>query len=117
MERDDSDQDAGLSPDRFDSRGLWTRPPGSWGDVSPEELLSQRELGKVLKCEIAALPDMHRTVVTLRDVEGVPSDEVCKMLKISESNQRVILHRARAQLRTTIEEHLKVKGFVFREGS
>ena len=57
---------------------------------------------------LAALPDRHRAVVTLRDVEGYESDEVCRLLNISPGNQRVILHRARAVVRGKLEEYFTV---------
>jgi RNA polymerase sigma-70 factor (ECF subfamily) len=52
------------------------------------------------------LPLNQRAVVTLRDVEGLESEEVCNVLQIRETNQRVLLHRARAKLRRALEEHL-----------
>ena len=53
------------------------------------------------------LPASQRQVILLRDVEGWPSDEVCNILMISESNQRVLLHRARARVRESLENYLK----------
>jgi len=55
------------------------------------------------RAAIAELPDLQRQVVTLRDVEGLPSRDVCEVLSISEANQRVLLHRGRARIRTAIE--------------
>ncbi len=55
---------------------------------------------------IAALPEAQRTVITLRDVEGWSSDEVRNALDLSETNQRVILHRARSKVRRALEEYL-----------
>ena len=49
---------------------------------------------------------MQRLVITMRDLEGFPSDETCNALDISETNQRVLLHRARAKVRAALEEHL-----------
>jgi DNA-directed RNA polymerase specialized sigma24 family protein len=50
------------------------------------------------------LPPAQRQVVTLRDVEGLPTADVCSILGISEGNQRVLLHRARARIRRHIEQ-------------
>ncbi len=49
------------------------------------------------------LPERQQTIVTLRDVEGLDSKEVCEMLDISEGNQRVLLHRGRTALRHALE--------------
>jgi len=49
------------------------------------------------------LPDRQRQVVTLRDIEGLTSEEVCGVLEISEGNQRVLLHRGRSRLRQAVE--------------
>jgi RNA polymerase sigma-70 factor (ECF subfamily) len=51
------------------------------------------------------LPDRQRTVVTLRDVHGLTSDEVCGLLELSAANQRVLLHRGRAKLRSVLEDY------------
>ena len=48
---------------------------------------------------IEALPPTQRAVITLRDVEQCPSEEVCALLELSEGNQRVLLHRARSKVR------------------
>ena len=55
---------------------------------------------------LETLPDAQRTVVTLRDVEGWSAQDVCNALDISETNQRVLLHRARTRLRRTLGEVL-----------
>lgn len=52
------------------------------------------------------LPPMQRAVMTMRDVEGLGSDEACQVLGISEANQRVLLHRARSKVRKALESYL-----------
>ena len=74
----------------------------------PEEKLSSQETLQIVKNAIEELPDMQRTVITLRDVVGCDSDDVCETLSISEGNQRVLLHRARARVRAALERHLDV---------
>ena len=54
---------------------------------------------------IDALPDVQRQVITMRDVECWSSDEVCNALDVSETNQRVLLHRARSRVRGALERH------------
>lgn len=56
-----------------------------------------------IQTAIADLPARQREVVTLRDIEGMSSDEVCRVLEISEANQRVLLHRGRSRLRQVLE--------------
>ena len=58
------------------------------------------------KRAIEDLPDVQRAVITLRDVEGMSSDEVCEALELTEGNQRVQLHRARSKVRAALERDL-----------
>jgi RNA polymerase sigma-70 factor (ECF subfamily) len=55
------------------------------------------------------LPSGQRLVISLRDVEGWSSEEVCNVLELSESNQRVLLHRARSKVRAALEHHLEAE--------
>lgn len=55
---------------------------------------------------LETLPEAQRTVMTLRDVDGWTSEEVCELLGISEGNQRVLLHRARSRVRGHVEARL-----------
>jgi len=92
-----------LGADHPDWPEHWSVPPRSWG--SPEsELLSKETLDIVLRA-IAALVPAQREVITLRDVDGWDSGEVCNVLGITETNQRVLLHRARAKVRAALERH------------
>ena len=84
--------------------GRWARGPVAW--QTPEERLLSRETRDVLTHAIAALPPAQRTVVTLRDVEGWPADEVCAALGLTAANQRVLLHRARSRVREALAAHL-----------
>jgi RNA polymerase sigma-70 factor, ECF subfamily len=63
------------------------------------------ETRALIEAAIAALPAGQRQVITLRDVEGWPSEEVCNVLQISETNQRVLLHRARSRVRAALERY------------
>ena len=65
------------------------------------------EARETVKTAIAALPPNQRAVITLRDVEGLSAEEACNVLGISETNQRVLLHRARAKVRAAFEEYLE----------
>jgi RNA polymerase sigma-70 factor, ECF subfamily len=96
-----------VDPDRF--RGPEDRYPGHWAarpTSLPEERLLESETLALVRSEIEKLPPAQALVVTMRDVEGFDSTEVCNALEISETNQRVLLHRARSKLRSALEEYL-----------
>jgi RNA polymerase sigma-70 factor (ECF subfamily) len=80
----------------------WAVPPKSWGE-SPETRLLTTEVKSVIADALASLPESQRRVMTLRDIEGLASEEVCGILGISEGNQRVLLHRARSKVRAVLE--------------
>lgn len=61
------------------------------------------ETRRQLEDGLAELPERQRTIVTLRDVHGLSSDEVCSLLGLSAGNQRVLLHRGRSRLRALLE--------------
>ena len=100
---DDSPSDLA---DRFSAGGRWIQPPASWQEANPEDLLLRREVVGWLEEAIATLPPNQRSVVTLRDIEGVDAADICNILEISETNQRVLLHRGRAKVRAMVEQSL-----------
>jgi RNA polymerase sigma-70 factor, ECF subfamily len=85
---------------RFDATGHWASPPQPWTDV--DDRLRAGALAAPIRSALEALPDRQRAVVLLRDVEGLSSQEVRAVLEISESNQRVLLHRGRSRLRKAL---------------
>jgi RNA polymerase sigma-70 factor, ECF subfamily len=105
----DSDYEPAVDPSRFDARGMWTEPPYPWARAAPEELLLRQEMMDLIQRAIAELPPSQRAVVTLHDVEGVDANEICNILEIGETNQRVLLHRGRSRLRRALEQHLSKK--------
>jgi RNA polymerase sigma-70 factor (ECF subfamily) len=103
------DEGPSVDPDRFLGAGEryaghWASPPASWG---PEERLVAAETLEVIEGEIEALPPTQALVITMRDVEGWSAEEVCNTLDLSETNQRVLLHRARTTVRRALEEYLR----------
>jgi len=84
--------------------GHWASPPANW-DSLPEERLLAGETMACIEDAIATLPEMQQRVVTLRDVEGWGSEEVCALLQLTETNQRVLLHRARSKIRAALETY------------
>jgi RNA polymerase sigma-70 factor (ECF subfamily) len=102
----EGDDGPSVSPDSFLGDGTawpghWATGPAMW--TTPLDELLTGETREMLRRAIEQLPSMQRRVVTLRDVEGWPSQEVCDALEISEANQRVLLHRARTRLRAAID--------------
>lgn len=85
--------------------GHWAAGPNSWGPA-PEERLLASETRQVIEAAIETLPDSQRQVITLRDIDGWSAEEVCDALEITEVNQRVLLHRARAKVRTALDDYL-----------
>jgi RNA polymerase sigma-70 factor (ECF subfamily) len=97
-----------VDADRFQGRrgdypGHWARPPVEWD--SPDETLAQGETRDVMLRAIADLPPRQREVLTLRDIQGYSADEARNALGVSETNQRVLLHRARSKVRGALERH------------
>jgi RNA polymerase sigma-70 factor (ECF subfamily) len=103
--------EAAVPADRFLDAGHpewpfhWAVPPVSWGGSPEAQLLSRETLGLIERA-IAGLPPAQRAVITLRDVDGCSGEEACNVLGISETNQRVLLHRARSRVRAALERHL-----------
>jgi RNA polymerase sigma-70 factor (ECF subfamily) len=106
LESDDGGDEAAVDPGRFLADGAWASPPPRW-DALPEERLLAAETRAVIDGAIAALPRNQRLVITLRDVEGWPVDEIRNVLGLSETNQRVLLHRARSKVRAALEDYLR----------
>jgi len=102
-----------VDPTRF--RPAADRWPGHWSSDqvpqpfpdTPEGSVLGGELVQVASDELAKLPARQREVVTLRDMLGFDSAEVCALLQISAANQRVLLHRGRAAVRQVLEDYLK----------
>jgi RNA polymerase sigma-70 factor (ECF subfamily) len=104
------DEGPTVDPSRFRPGGVpysghWKadRAPQHWPE--PEQAAERAEVMRVVGRVLAKLPDRSRIVLTLRDMEGYSSDEVCELLEISPGNQRVILHRARAAVRAELEAY------------
>ena len=92
-------------PNDPQGKGIWTIYPQRW-DNTPEDRLLSQETRACIDHAIEALSPDQRMVITLRDIEGWTSIEVCRFLKLSEANQRVLLHRARSKVRSALEQYL-----------
>ena len=108
--REAEGEDPAVGPERFLPADHdrwphhWASPPERW-DESPERSLQSAETLRVVRDAIEQLPPMQRLVITMRDLEGWDSEEVRNALDISETNQRVLLHRARSKVRTALEAY------------
>jgi RNA polymerase sigma-70 factor (ECF subfamily) len=107
---DVASDDPAVDPARFQGAGDqwpggWSSPPARWETLPQERLLSQETMQRVGRA-IEQLPPAQRTVIRLRDVEGWDPEEVCEALGLSHGNQRVLLHRARSKVRSSLERYL-----------
>jgi RNA polymerase sigma-70 factor (ECF subfamily) len=91
-----------VDPARFSQDGAWTSPPVPWDSTADDAELVAR-----VRAAIARLPEAQQQVVTLRDVEGLAAAEVCRILELTEGNQRVLLHRGRSRVRAILEQQLR----------
>jgi RNA polymerase sigma-70 factor (ECF subfamily) len=110
-EIDSETDDPTVEPDRFltapesaQMAGHWSQRPRNWEEL-PEAQILTKESDQQLRTAIAALPPVQRQVITLRDIDGFSAEEVCNILEISETNQRVLLHRARSKVRRALEQY------------
>ena len=93
-----------VDPDRF--LGPGERFPGHWAAPPEGRVLADEAMG-VIERAIEQLPPAQRTVITLRDIQGLSSEEVRNALDLTETNQRVLLHRARSKVRSALEEYMR----------
>lgn len=95
-------------PDGQPYAGGWITFPQRWDhppEASPEASVASHETRERLLAAIERLPSSQQSVIRLRDIEGYPAEEVCQLLGLSESNQRVLLHRARSRVRRALEAY------------
>jgi RNA polymerase sigma-70 factor (ECF subfamily) len=103
--------DPAVDPDRFQNAG--EQHPGGWRffpqpwEGDPEERLLASETRALILDTIEQLPPNQRAVITLRDVEGFDAEETRNVLDLSDTNQRVLLHRARSKVRRALEQYLE----------
>jgi RNA polymerase sigma-70 factor (ECF subfamily) len=103
-----------FSPDHFlpddhpEWPGHWATPPPPWEQL-PQQRLEAHETIEQVRAALEDLPQPHRQVMTLRDIEGWSSAEVCAVLDLTPANQRVVLHRARAKVRAALESYFKAE--------
>jgi RNA polymerase sigma-70 factor, ECF subfamily len=97
----ETDEGPAVEPAAFGADGRWvSAPPRLEGD--PETGLLSAELRGQLRQAVERLSPDQRAVITLRDLVGLSAPEVCDLLELTDANQRVLLHRARARVRTAL---------------
>jgi RNA polymerase sigma-70 factor, ECF subfamily len=106
-----AEDEPAVDADRFLSHGdrwanHWVSSPLRFDDL-PEGRLLSSETVAVARAAIEELPEVQRAVITMRDVAGFSSEDVCDELGLTEGNQRVLLHRARTKVRAALERHLE----------
>ncbi|WP_371403320.1 sigma-70 family RNA polymerase sigma factor [Kribbella sp. NBC_00662] len=109
----ESDSEPTVDPSRF--RGPHDQYPGGWlafperWPTTETEVLAN-EVRATVAAAIQSLPIRQQVVLTLRDIDGQSGDDVCALLGISAANQRVLLHRARAAVRSHLERYFTATG-------
>jgi RNA polymerase sigma-70 factor, ECF subfamily len=104
LEQDDR---PAVEPAAFGADGRWASAPRRL-ESDPETGLLSRELRTQLLSAVERLSPDQRAVITLRDLVGLPAAEVCELLELSDANQRVLLHRARARVRVALTPFVEV---------
>jgi RNA polymerase sigma-70 factor (ECF subfamily) len=95
----------------FTWAGSWRREakPSPWPQQTAEDQLLLKEALGVVKEALERRPPGQRAVVFLRDVEGLSAEEACNVLDLTETNQRVLLHRGRTAVRRALDQHHRRK--------
>lgn len=94
--------------ERFDRSGAWVAPPEPWADRADDRLVAEHLAARVQEL-LPQLPESQREVVVLRDLEGLSADDVAALVGITDGNQRVLLHRGRAQLRQLLSAEMRAE--------
>ena len=85
--------------------GGWRASPDEWQGIPEDRLIGHETLERIGRA-IEALPPIQAEVIRMRDVLGWTSEEVRNALDLSETNQRVLLHRARSRVRRALDAYL-----------
>lgn len=92
------------------NQGLWESRLAPWGLEDPASVFQTKEAFEVIREAVAGLPEAQRQAVLLRDVEDLPAADVCNILGITETNQRVLLHRGRSRIRRALDRYVRGDG-------
>ena len=101
----DDDPSSYMTDRRFKDDGRWSSPPPVWETASPDKLMEEDQLLKCLEHTLELLPPAQKSVFLLRDLEQQSMTEIRNILDLSDSNIRVLLHRARLKLMQIIDKY------------
>lgn len=96
------DDDTDPYENAYNEDGHWVSPPRSW-EVDPEKAAENAQLLEALNLCLEGLSDKFRNIFIMKEIEGMPSEDICKEMGIQPTNLWVILHRARNQLKKCLE--------------
>jgi RNA polymerase sigma-70 factor (ECF subfamily) len=91
---------------RFAEDGHQVEPGEPWTETA-ETILQRTELQGVVRTAIDQLPDVHREVLLLRDIEELSTEEVAELLGVTRNAVKIRLHRARQALRTLLDPYMR----------
>jgi RNA polymerase sigma-70 factor (ECF subfamily) len=97
----------GDRPPGMDRKGRWSEPPRPWGAADPASILLGEETRRLIEEALDQLPEAQRQVLLLRQVEGLEPTEVCNILQITDTHQRVLLHRGRLRIREALDRSFR----------
>ncbi|HYH60073.1 MAG TPA: sigma-70 family RNA polymerase sigma factor [Thermoleophilaceae bacterium] len=100
------DPDRFIPPEAERAPRHWAIPPCVWS-TEPDERLLAGEVRELIFRTIETLPPNQRAAIVLRDVEGWSSEDVRNELGVGDTNQRVLLHRARSRVRQALEDYFR----------
>ena len=92
---------------QFAPDGHWNAAPVSWELADPETVFLTGEAQAVVERALDEMPESQRRVVLLRDVEGLGAEEVCNILGVTGTHERVLLHRGRVRVRPALDAYLR----------
>jgi RNA polymerase sigma-70 factor (ECF subfamily) len=98
--------DTNSAYDGFNENGHWTKAaaPKAWG-VDYNTVIEQKEFYSILELCKSKLKAVQNAVFSMKYLDGIESEEICKELNITSSNYWVLIHRAKLQLRTCLEKN------------
>ncbi len=94
----------------FVEDGQHVEEPREWRSPEPLDALERRETRELVRSLIDELPQDYRTVLLLRDIEGLDTKETAELLGVTPNAAKIRLHRARLALRTLLDPHMRERG-------